>query len=435
MTEVLQTRARRADHGGPARAARGARPARRARHIGMIVAGMAMIATLLLGSPGMLTPSQAIVSDLPTWADVEAAKKNEAATAAKITQIEGLLAAVQQEVAETQAALTAATTAQIEAEEAYDEARMRAEALSAKAEESAKEADEASKQAAALVAQLYRSGGVDRNVALFLEADASAADQLLARLAQVEKATERNTAVADAASLAQNNATSLAKAAKAASDERDRLLQEATARKEEAGRAASAAADKLAEQEKQKAQLDAQLAALKDTTASTTAGYEQRLQLEAEERARLEEEARRAAEAGGGGGGGQVAGNWRIPLNSYYVSDWWGAGRAHTGVDLAAPLGTPIYAAASGTVTMSGWYSPCYGNVVEISHGGGVATRYAHQRQTPIVRYGQWVNMGEIIGYVGSTGCSLGPHLHFEVYTNGYPIDPAPFFAARGLWF
>lgn len=416
---------------------------KRARRAAMLAAGVVAIAGLLLGSPGMLAPSQAIVSDLPTWADVEAAKQNEAATAAKITQIEGLLAAVQQEVAQTQAELTAATTAQIEAEAAYDEARMRADALAEKADQSAREADEASKQAASLVAQLYRSGGVDRNVALFLEADGSAADQLLARLAQVEKATERNTAVADAASLAQNNATTLGKAAKAASDERDRLRQEAVERKEAAGRAANAAADKLAAQEAQKVQLDAQLAALKDTTATTTAGYEQRLQLEAEEKARLEEEARRrAAEeaaanpgGGGGGGGGQVAGNWRIPLNSYYVSDWWGAGRAHTGVDLAAPLRTPIYAAASGTVTMSGFYNPCYGYVVEISHGGGVATRYAHQIQQPIVRYGQWVNMGEVIGYIGTTGCSLGPHLHFEVYTNGYPIDPAPFFAARGLWF
>lgn len=409
---------------------------RRARRLGVLVAGVAAIGVLLVGSPGVLAPpAQAITSDLPTWADVEAAKQNEAAAAAEITKLEGLLETLKAEKAQTEAESEAATAAFTAAEAAYDEARVRADALTEKADQSSKEADAAAEQAASLVSQLYRSGGVDRNLSLFLETDGSTADQLLARLAQVEKATERNTTVADAASKKRNTATALSKQAKTAADERDKLKQEAETRKEEAAAAAAAVGEKLAAQQAQMVVLDAQLAALKDKTVATTAGYQQRLDEEAAERARQEEEARNNPGNGGGGGGGQVSGNWRIPLDSYWVSDWWGANRAHTGVDLAAPLWTPIHAASSGTVTMSGYYSPCYGYVVEVSHGGGVATRYAHQIQQPIVSYGQHVEMGQIIGYIGTTGCSFGPHLHFEVYTNGYPIDPAPFMAARGLWF
>lgn len=427
----------------------------RVRLIGALALSVTVASGLIVSGAGVPTPSQAIVSDLPTWDDVEAAKKNQAAAAKKVTEIEALLIKVEQEAERTRAESEAAGNALAKAEEELRDAQDRSTKLKEKAEQSAKEADEAADQAAALVSQLYRSGGVDRNVELFLESDASTADQLLERLAQVEKATERNTAIADTASRTKNSAATLEKQAKSAEAERDRLREEAQTRKDEANALANAARDRLIAQEKQKRELEAQLAALKDKTAKTTKGYEERVRLEEEERIRLEEEARKAAEeaaknpgtgtggggggggaGGGGGGGGQVSGNWRVPINSgsYYVSDWWGASRNHTGVDLAAPSGTPIYAASSGTVTMSGWY-PCYANMVEITHGGGIATRYGHMLYTPIVSYGQWVNMGQIIGYVGSTGCSTGPHLHYEVYSWGYPIDPAPFYAARGLWF
>lgn len=418
----------------------------------MLVLGAAVVSALVFGSPGVPTPSQAVAEGLPTWEDVEKAKKNEAEGAAKVKEIEELLVVVGQEVEQTRAESEAATAALGEAESKLQDAQLRFTTLEDKAKQSAVEADAAAEQAASLVSQLYRSGGVDRNVELFFEADASAADQLLERLAQVEKATERNTSIADTAARSMNNASTLADQAKEAEKERDRLREEAAALKEQADLAAASALERLRESEEQQKVLEAQLAALKDTTTDTTAGYEERLRLEAEERRRIEEEARRAAEEAaknqggggggggggntGGGGGGQVSGNWRIPFNGgYWVSDWWGAGRGHTGVDLAIGGGTPIHAASSGTVTMAGWYSPCYGYVTEVTHGNGIATRYAHQIQPPPVSYGQYVEMGQIIGYVGTTGCSLGYHLHFEVYTNGYPIDPVPFFAARGLYF
>jgi murein DD-endopeptidase MepM/ murein hydrolase activator NlpD len=94
----------------------------------------------------------------------------------------------------------------------------------------------------------------------------------------------------------------------------------------------------------------------------------------------------------------------------------------HEGIDLGAPYGTPIAAAAAGVVIYAGWLGG-YGNLTVIDHGGGLATAYGHQSSI-VVGVGQSVARGEIIGYVGSTGHSTGPHLHFEVRVNGQPVDP-----------
>jgi murein DD-endopeptidase MepM/ murein hydrolase activator NlpD len=94
----------------------------------------------------------------------------------------------------------------------------------------------------------------------------------------------------------------------------------------------------------------------------------------------------------------------------------------HEGIDLGAAYGTPIAAAGSGTVIYAGWLGG-YGNLTVIDHGGGLATAYGHQSRIA-VSVGQQVSRGEVIGYVGSTGHSTGPHLHFEVRINGQPVDP-----------
>jgi murein DD-endopeptidase MepM/ murein hydrolase activator NlpD len=98
--------------------------------------------------------------------------------------------------------------------------------------------------------------------------------------------------------------------------------------------------------------------------------------------------------------------------------------RFHPGLDFPAPIGTPVFAARSGTVTWAGWRPGGYGNLVSVAHGGGVRTMYAHLSAITVTR-GQRVATGALLGRVGSTGFSTGPHLHFEERLRGAAIDPA----------
>jgi murein DD-endopeptidase MepM/ murein hydrolase activator NlpD len=115
--------------------------------------------------------------------------------------------------------------------------------------------------------------------------------------------------------------------------------------------------------------------------------------------------------------GGSVG--WRVHPVYKYKS-------CHTGVDSGAPKGTPIRAAASGIV-LSTTDSRAYGNMTLINHGDGMVTMYAHQSSFAVTK-GQFVGNQEVIGYVGSTGFSTGPHLHFEVHLNGVPYNPMGWF-------
>ncbi|NCO37133.1 MAG: peptidoglycan DD-metalloendopeptidase family protein [Armatimonadetes bacterium] len=109
----------------------------------------------------------------------------------------------------------------------------------------------------------------------------------------------------------------------------------------------------------------------------------------------------------------------------YRVHPIYHVRKLHTGVDLAASFGTPIKAAAGGVVLAAGWRRG-YGNAVIIDHGGGKATLYGHCSSLS-VHAGQKVSQGQIVGRVGSTGNSTGPHLHFEVRINGTPVNPLSF--------
>lgn len=112
-----------------------------------------------------------------------------------------------------------------------------------------------------------------------------------------------------------------------------------------------------------------------------------------------------------------------------YRSDPFTGGAAyHAGLDFRGPIGAPIYAAAAGTVSFAGVRSG-YGNCIEIDHGNGLMTRYAHMSGYR-ARAGQKVAAGQVVGLIGNTGRSTGPHLHFEVRMNDRPLNPRPFLEA-----
>ena len=103
-----------------------------------------------------------------------------------------------------------------------------------------------------------------------------------------------------------------------------------------------------------------------------------------------------------------------------------GGRRLHAGIDLSAPEGTPVYATAKGVVTGAGWQGG-YGLLIELAHADQLQTRYGHLSRLA-VSAGQRVEPGQLIGYVGSTGRSTGPHLHYEVHKSGIPVNPAYYY-------
>ncbi len=155
-----------------------------------------------------------------------------------------------------------------------------------------------------------------------------------------------------------------------------------------------------------------------------------------------------AAAAGGGGDGGSAGGGaaayangtFIFPVATYsYISSRFGERihpitgelKNHNGMDIAANSGTAVYAADGGKVVLAEWYGG-YGNCIMIEHGNGYKTLYGHLSYIG-VKNGQYVNQGDTIGQVGSTGNSTGPHLHFEVYSNGSRIDPEQFYSGLNI--
>jgi murein DD-endopeptidase MepM/ murein hydrolase activator NlpD len=124
---------------------------------------------------------------------------------------------------------------------------------------------------------------------------------------------------------------------------------------------------------------------------------------------------------------------WLLPVRQFTITSLYEArwGGFHYGVDMAAPYGTPIYAAHAGVVTLAGPDGD-YGNAVRIDHGKGIETVYGHGSSV-VARVGQRVEAGDLILRVGSTGSSTGNHLHFEVNVNGEHRNPMSYLRERGV--
>ncbi|WP_446724613.1 coiled-coil domain-containing protein, partial [Microbacterium sp. K41] len=231
--------------------------------------------------------SAAYAATYPSWDDVQRAKNNEAAKAAEVSRIEGLIQSLTRKVAETQAAAQVASDEFYAAQQAYFAAITEADNLQAEADEQSALAESSAKKAGQIAAQLYRSGGDDTSLQLFFAGSGASADQLLSRLGTMDKFLQYNQSVYDNAVAARNAAQSLSDQAAVARDERDRLQQVAEQKMEAAQQAAEAAQAALDEQSANLETMQAQLAALKDTTATTVAQYQAGVAArEAEEKAR-----------------------------------------------------------------------------------------------------------------------------------------------------
>ena len=136
-----------------------------------------------------------------------------------------------------------------------------------------------------------------------------------------------------------------------------------------------------------------------------------------------------AGSADQGSGAGSGSGLLAAPVAGN-ITSWFGYRRhpilgyvrLHAGVDFGAPYGTPIFAVTDGAVIYAGWHGG-HGNYVRLTHGGGTDTGYGHMSRIA-VSVGQHVSRGQVIGYVGATGLATGPHLHYELFRNGQPVDP-----------
>lgn len=413
------------------------------RRLVLAAGALGVVGLGVLASP--ILPA-AYAATYPSWDDVARALQSESAKRAEVIRVQNLITQLQRDVEVKQAAAEVAANEYFAALEAYEAAVDRANDLQAQADEQAALATSTSESAARVAAQLYRDGGDAASMDLFFAGSAASADELLSRLGTMDHLLTRNKEVYAEAVTARNNAQLFSDQAVVARNERDRLQQEANAKMIAAQDAAAAAQAALDAQADHQIELEAQLAALREARSDTVEKYKEgvevRRKAEEERKRREREEAEKRAQEAAGGGGDPTSSGWARPSGGW-VTSWFGirgtictpAGctTGHRGIDFAAGCGSAIYAASSGTVTWAG-YDGQFGNRVVISHGGGILSAYAHMQSGSIaVRSGQHVSVGTYLGREGATGLAQGCHLHFEIYSGGVRIDPAPFLRARGV--
>ena len=329
------------------------------------------------------------------------------------------LDAIQTEINETQEEYDRAVAEHDAALKAMDEAQARMEAAQ-------KRIAENQEKLRTRAVAIYRKGNISMvDVVL----GASSFEEFVTMSNMVESINQRD------ADLIEESKQAKAEAEEAR-DEYERQSQKA----EEEMQAAKAAEEKLqAKADEMSAEIDRLTEEAAELQAQEEAAAEEaRKAREAAEAEARRIEAERAAAGGESEGGSAydeagesvVTGNGQFthPCPGYNsISSTFGYrsfdSSFHKGVDFAASQGTPIYAAASGTVIIAG-YSSSAGNWVVISHGGGLTTKYMHMVSTPLVSPGQSVSAGQNIGYVGTTGYSTGPHLHFQVEVGGTAVNP-----------
>jgi murein DD-endopeptidase MepM/ murein hydrolase activator NlpD len=372
-------------------------------------------------------------TDYPTWSQVQQAQQAEDATKTLVAQIQAQLAQLQAESQAAQDDAKAKGDAYAKAQEAYDQQDYQTQQLETQVDAAKKDADTARDKAARMVAQLAKSnGGADSTASLLSSQGAGSADAQLYRLQAYNQLIKQSQGIYDRALQLQKNAQALTDQATL----QKKLLQELEVKAEAALAAAQDAATKAAAavdaETTHQAEMQAQLAVLTQKRQATEADYQAGVAAAA-----AAEAARRAAL---GGGGRVAASGWADPASGELLDKFgmryspiYGTWQLHSGQDIANSCGTPMYAAAAGTVKYAGWYSDL-GNYITITHDDGVVTGYGHIVNGGIlVRIGQHVDAGQQIARIGTTGGSTGCHLHFSVFVYGSLVDPVPFMRDRGV--
>ena len=415
-------------------------PTARTRAARLMTAAAAS-AALIVGSL-TLAPTTALAVSYPTWNDVQKAKQNQASTQAQVTQVQGLVKSLQAASQQAEAQATAAGAAMQKAQSDFFLADQKYQSLKKQADDAAKTADDASTRAGRVAAQLYRSGGHNLTMSLlFASSKGSTTDpsDLLSDLGSMSKLTESTSALWSQADQAKNVAAAASAQAKSALDERSKLQQQAQAAFAAATAASEAADQAVADEQAHSDTLNSMLAALKDKTTATVAGYQTGVRVRAEQERQRKLAAARAAAAAAAKANQISASGWVAPVHGWITAGFGprpapcaGCTSWHEGVDIAMASGSPTRAAHAGTVVYAGWYGD-YGNFILIDDGDGMSTAYGHNIAGGIVVHvGQHVQAGQVVGHVGSTGHSTGPHLHFEVRRNGVQINPITWMAQHG---
>jgi len=412
-----------------------------------VLAGAALIAT---ATPAVAVPPPPVN---PSDAQLGDAAAQQQAAAAEVGRIAGLVAAAEAELERVGIQAEAAGTAYMIAEEALAQAQAAAEEAAEQLEVAAAAVAAAEARIATFSRDSYMNGGSFTSSAALL--DAEGPGELIQRAAILDYVADNQLDVLgqlEVAKVAQANADS---AARAARDEMAAAEEAAAAAKAEADAQLAAQQGAYERVAAEKAQYDQQLQAaqihLLELQGARNAYEQWAAQKAAEEAAAAAAAARAAAEAAraaaaaqddgpssiGSGGAGVISGNYAKPTSGR-VSSCFGArwGVLHGGVDIAAPIGQPIYAAASGVVKRAG-AATGFGQAVYILGDDGYVTVYGHVNRY-FVSTGERVSAGEQIAEVGNRGQSTGPHLHFEVHPRGVmyggQINPVPWLNARGIY-
>ena len=372
-------------------------------------------------------PSAAFATTYPSWADVLAARQNQAASQAAVNQITALIASLNTQLQAAQADADAKGAIAYTAEQNYFAAEAKQKTLQAQVDAAAAKAAKSQKQVAAYVAELARGAGGSNGTTLELLLNGKTAGQLLNDLGAIGQVSGRENDIYRQALFDQKSAKQLSTLATQQAAIRDTDKKAADAAEAAAEAAAATLQSAVAAQTAHQQALTLELAALTTQLSMTESQYEAGVQA--------------AAAAGAGRAGVVDAQGWALPTVGVITSPWGyrydpAAGyswRMHYGDDIAHGCLQPIYAAHGGTVTYAGPYGDI-GNYVIINDGDGVATAYGHiaNGQT-FVRNGQQVSAGQNIAKTGSTGTSTGCHLYFQVLVNGNPVNPVPFMRDRGI--